>query len=200
MWTKFWEVVYPYLDDFQYLLHFGVIYGTARSYNVYIIESQGKKRKPLSNFFPALLSTSLLGLAYHIVGLKFPMLFKVIPMSVKIFIDILVGYAAHEIVKKVTASSIAELGVNVLASYTKAAIIARGLKVDEKGRVIPPSVKEVLDDDKRVDKKYKKEEGEATYETINGRQTAPEITPESKPMAGEVSSEEEKGFRRSKER
>lgn len=196
MWTKFWEVVYPYLDDFQYLLHFGVIYGTARSYNVYIIESQGKK----SNFFPALLSTSLLGLAYHIVGLKFPMLFKVIPMSVKIFIDILVGYAAHEIIKKVTASSIAELGVNVLASYTKAAIIARELKVDEKGRVIPPSVKEVLDDDKRVDKKYKKEEGEATYETINGRQTTPEITPESKPVAGEVSSEEEKGFRRSKER
>ena len=180
MWDMIWGTIKPLRDDLQFFLHFAVIYAVSKFNAIYT--QKKKERRPLANFFPALLCTAFLGLGLHV--LKWDL-----PMSIKVFIDVIVGYTSHEFIKRFSAVAILNFITNLLMGYVQFALKSRGLTIDERG-VVSPIEKEKED----------KKEGETTDENDQRGQDTIKDVSDSGFVADKPSKEEARGFRRSNKR
>lgn len=177
MWNKIWDAIYPYRNDLQFILHFFVIYAVSKFNSIY---TQYKKDvRPLANFFPALLCTALVGIVFHIKKLE-------LAISLKVFIDVLVGYTSHEIVKRVTAPRLSNFFVKLFLGYVAAAMKANGLEMGEDGVPRP------------IEEEEKKKEGETTDENDKKGQDTIKDVSDSEYVAKK--SNGERGFRISSKR
>ena len=109
-------------------------------------------------------------------------------MSIKVFIDVIVGYTSHEFIKRFSAVAILNFITNLLMGYVQFALKSRGLTIDERGVVSP------------IEKEDKKE-GETTDENDQRGQDTIKDVSDSGFVADKPSKEEEaRGFRRSSKR